>query len=502
MVSERERLKKIMQDMARGQDIGHKLKFDPRDKKVKPTYDSPSFPFGYRDPDGDLDISRSDADLFSGDHEPDGQIVISMEALSQAKITQEKTIRAPFRARIDEDVYIHLGNESWDSPVSVPGSISFSTCLDEFKPEFQGHEDDVVVVAVDRGLTGVKARPKKDGKACQGFIKRGNRWRKISVQVVPMVDELFSRFGGLLETNLVADKRVAIFGVGSGGSQIGVELAKSGVTKFHLIDHDRLEVGNLVRHHCGLSDVGRLKVLAVADAIKEKNPYADVVTHPIGANYDTIETIERIVIDSDLIMVATDNQPSKLLLNRLCITHGKPAIFAGAHRRAYGGQVLRVRPKATCCYQCFAMLLPDHVQDQEISNPEQAEGLAYTDRPVPIEPGLANDIAPIAQMAVKLAIQELLQNKSTTLRSLDEDLNVPWYLWLNRREAETQYEELQPLQNNIDGMTILRWYGIDIEPYSACPVCGDQQALVERLTAAGSDSMTTLDSIRRLASGA
>ena len=73
---------------------------------------------------------------------------------------------------------------------------------------------------------------------------------------------------------------------------------------------------------------------------------------------------------------------------------------------------------------------------------------------------------------MKLAIQELLAGKDTTLRSLDEDLVAPWYVFVNRRELETDYEQLEPLEFNVDGMHILRWYGIALERNPDCPCCG------------------------------
>ena len=266
---------------------------------------------------------------------------------------------------------------------------------------------------------------------------------------------------------------MAIFGQGSGGSHIAIELAKSGVSQFDLIDHDRLEVCNVARHQCDLADIGRLKVDAMADAIKRKNPYAKVTTWPMKADRAQFEIVLEIVRKANLVYAATDSHSSKLFINKACVREGRTCIFAGANRRAYGGQILRVRPGASLCFQCFSMLLPEVAQDQEISSEEQAEGLAYTDRPVPIEPGLSTDIAPISLMAVKLGIQELLKDKPTTLRSLDQDLVADWWIWLNRREIGTQFEDLKPLEFNLDGMHILRWYGMEIHRHEACTECGD-----------------------------
>jgi hypothetical protein len=83
-------------------------------------------------------------------------------------------------------------------------------------------------------------------------------------------------------------------------------------------------------------------------------------------------------------------------------------------------------------------------------------------------------------MVVKLVIQELLKGTETTLRSLDDDLVAPWLLWLNRREIGTQYENLEPLEFNVGGMHILRWYGIDVKRHPACPVCGDFEGELAR----------------------
>jgi molybdopterin/thiamine biosynthesis adenylyltransferase len=250
--------------------------------------------------------------------------------------------------------------------------------------------------------------------------------------------------------------------------------------RFYLIDHDRLEVGNVVRHVAGLSHVGMYKTKAMAQIIKDKNPYAEIQTLEEKVCWENIEKLRKIVQWADIVVCATDNRPSRLITNRLAVEEKKPCVFPGAFRRAYGGQIIFVHPQVFPCYQCFCTLLPEQSGDEEISNPGQAEGLAYTDRPVPIEPGFSTDIAPISLMAVKLLIQELLKGTQTTLRSLDDDLVAPGYLWLNRREPGTQYEKLGPLEFNLGGMHILRWYGIDVKRHPGCPVCGDFEGEVAK----------------------
>ena len=74
-------------------------------------------------------------------------------------------------------------------------------------------------------------------------------------------------------------------------------------------------------------------------------------------------------------------------------------------------------------------------------------------------------------MVVKLAIQELLRETETTLRSLDDDLVASFYIWANRRED--QFENMKPLAFSKSSMSPLRWYGVKIPRHHACHECGD-----------------------------
>mmetsp|Transcript_17872 Transcript_17872/g.50339 ORF Transcript_17872/g.50339 Transcript_17872/m.50339 type:complete len:200 (+) Transcript_17872:76-675(+) len=75
------------------------------------------------------------------------------------------------------------------------------------------------------------------------------------VLLQPTKSELYSRSRGLLEVNALASRTVAVFGVGSGGGVVSCELARAGVGRLILLDDDRFELHNIVRHVCGLQDV-------------------------------------------------------------------------------------------------------------------------------------------------------------------------------------------------------------------------------------------------------
>jgi molybdopterin/thiamine biosynthesis adenylyltransferase len=295
----------------------------------------------------------------------------------------------------------------------------------------------------------------------------------LDTSFVDLQPELAIRRATLLETQVLKDKAAVLVGVGTGGAHAAIELAKCGVGRFDLIDPDRLTVGNVVRHPGGISQVGRFKVQVVRDLIHEKNPDAQVTIHPVAVSAENLETIRPLIAAADVVICGTDGRPSKLLVNRLCIEENVVAIYGGAFRRAFGGQVLRVRPKTSPCHECFVAAMPEESTDVEISSRAAADAIAYSDRPVAVEPGLSLDVLPIANMLTKLALMELLADTTSTLGILKADYAAPWYLWLNRPEPGTQYADLPPMSESSDEMTINRWYGVDLARDKDCPVCGD-----------------------------
>jgi len=464
-MSEEDRVQKIMRDIADGNSSARKLKYDKNTKTLRPSS-------SYDDPDDVIPLTQQDMNLY---YEENSEIItISGEILHVAH-NLKCSYEVSFVSMDEGTVFSLLKSEELKS--DVPGAIQIVDDLEDIDVTNFGENSDVIRIFAKKMELNEKPEDtnftRKNQWQVSGYIFKNGSWKLVPVKIVPVREDLFSRFGGILETDKLSCKRVLIIGLGSGGSAISIGLVQSGIMKLDIVDHDRFEVGNVARHVAGISQVGRYKVDIMEDLIHEKNPFAEVRKIKEKVCWENKESFRQYVKDSDIVICATDDRTSKRIMNKLCIEEGKVLIIAGAFRRAYGGQVLRVRPNESLCFQCFIDSLPQQAQDQEISSIEQAQGLAYTDCPVPIEPGLATDIAPINQMVVKLVIQELLRGTDTTWRFLDEDLVASLYLWLNRREQGTDYAKLEPLEFNIDGMSILRWYGIDIPQNSACPVCGD-----------------------------
>src|SRR5437868_1184133 len=63
---------------------------------------------------------------------------------------------------------------------------------------------------------------------------------------------LFERIEKLYDVGLLSQARALIAGCGSGGSQVALQLAMSGIRSFDFYDNQTLGMENVIRHACGL----------------------------------------------------------------------------------------------------------------------------------------------------------------------------------------------------------------------------------------------------------
>jgi molybdopterin/thiamine biosynthesis adenylyltransferase len=413
-----------------------------------------------------LNITADDADMF-------------------AVVTLSSSWMREHWGQISDDGWASLTLSSWDdgdaltsSSLGAQPSTSLETAAVFFgdtSPPPRGISISIVLSTADDLKTDAATFIAPDGSRHRATCWRqvGDSRQSIDVFLVDEQPELAMRRSGILESTVLKDKTVLLIGLGTGGAHAALELAKCGVGGFILVDGDRLSVGNVVRHPGGISQVGRHKVYVIRDLIHEKNPDAQIETYRCAVDYENQETIRQFIARADVVICGTDNRPSKLLINQLCVDAGVVAVFGGVFKRAYGGQVLRVRPKESPCHQCFVATMPEEASDVEVSTASDAEAIAYSDQPVAVEPGLSLDVLPVANMVAKLALLELVADKESSLNILKRDFDAPWYLWLNRPEPGTQYASWPPLSESIDEMTIHRWYGIYFNRDPECPACGN-----------------------------
>ena len=71
----------------------------------------------------------------------------------------------------------------------------------------------------------------------------------------------------------------AICGLGGLGSNIAISLARAGIGKLILCDFDRVDITNLHRQQYKADQIGMHKTDALAENLREINPYIELEAH-------------------------------------------------------------------------------------------------------------------------------------------------------------------------------------------------------------------------------
>lgn len=154
--------------------------------------------------------------------------------------------------------------------------------------------------------------------------------------------------------------RVIITGVGGLGCSSSLYLAVAGIGELIIIDNEKFELSNLNRQILGWTkDIGRPKVNAVTEKLKEINPEISIKPKFVTI---TKENIGELIDKSNVVIDALDNWHTRFLVNEACVHKKIPYIHAGVY--GFIGQITTIIPGKTPCLQC---IMPD--MPAEISKP-------------------------------------------------------------------------------------------------------------------------------------
>ncbi|MEX0879725.1 MAG: molybdopterin-synthase adenylyltransferase MoeB [Thermoanaerobaculia bacterium] len=143
--------------------------------------------------------------------------------------------------------------------------------------------------------------------------------------------------------------RVLAIGTGGLGSPLALYLAAAGVGTIGLVDFDVVDDSNLQRQILfGTRDVGRPKLEAAADRLRDLNPNVRIVTFEERLSSANALTIFD---DFDIVADGTDNFPTRYLVNDACVLTGKPNVYASIFR--FEGQASVFWAEKGPCYRCL-----------------------------------------------------------------------------------------------------------------------------------------------------
>lgn len=145
------------------------------------------------------------------------------------------------------------------------------------------------------------------------------------------------------------NSKVLIVGAGGLGCPVGMYLAGAGVGTIGVVDYDVLDLSNLHRQVSHTeSFIGNDKCASFAHSMRNINSSITILTHSLLLNSTNAE---EIIKSYDIIVDASDNVPTRYLLNDAAVLFKKPLVSGSALK--FEGQLIVYNYKEGPCYRCL-----------------------------------------------------------------------------------------------------------------------------------------------------
>lgn len=265
--------------------------------------------------------------------------------------------------------------------------------------------------------------------------------------------DFFSRNQGLFnpeEQERIQKATVLIIGLGGVGGTVATLLARSGVSRFILVEFDRFEPTNMNRQvFCFTDTLGRNKAEAAGEYLRKINPGVEVEIHPRLLAREEVLILAR---RADLVFPAADDFAFSLLCFRGVQEMGKTALLVVPS--GFWACVSIIRPDGPSAESIHGVPRGlDYEALKEIFTEKRYKLATYYNYVIQgrwnkdyyrdfIENGRPlTQIAPVVWLASSLGAWEALK----FLTSKEKAVTAPRYYWVSRK-----------------GISIQRLYGLNL----------------------------------------
>ena len=257
----------------------------------------------------------------------------------------------------------------------------------------------------------------------------------------------------------LADKKVAVVGVGAIGHHIATDLARTGVGQLQLVDTDFVDPNTRGRSFAPVDHAGMSKTATLAEHLRATALAGSVGSWDINVTrlfeHDDDADIERnrrrvlrALMDADLIIDATANPNATAVLNAVAL-HRTPLLTVAGTPGLWGGWVALIRPGRTGCTECLTHHRADRATRGKGSWPvPPADPDGWTSPVGCSEPtfiGVNSDGGAVSHHASRVAIHLLAE---------DRQLGGDYYV--------------VTLRNDQGAPTPASWRTVDLPPHPAC----------------------------------
>lgn len=180
--------------------------------------------------------------------------------------------------------------------------------------------------------------------------------------MIELSEEQTARYSRHLMLSEVGEKgqkkllsaKVLVIGLGGLGSPVSYYLAAAGVGCLGLLDSDVVDISNLQRQILhSTPTIGMPKVISAKRTINALNPDVNVRIHHERL---TEENAQKIIREYDIVVDASDNLPTRYVMNDACMSLNKPLVHGSIFQ--FEGRATVFVPWQGPCYRCLFPEMP------------------------------------------------------------------------------------------------------------------------------------------------
>jgi sulfur-carrier protein adenylyltransferase/sulfurtransferase len=203
---------------------------------------------------------------------------------------------------------------------------------------------------------------------------------------------------------------VLVIGAGGLGCPVLQYLTAAGVGKIGIADNDTVSESNLQRQVLySQADIGKLKVEIAKQSLSKQNPLIEIATYAEKISTNNILSIAQ---NYDILVDATDNFPTRYLLNDASVILGKPLVFASIFK--FEGQVSVFNLEQSATYRCLYPE-PPAPEDAPACNEVGVLGVL---------PGIIGLFQANEVLKIILGLGDVLQNKLLNFNALSLEFSL------------------------------------------------------------------------------
>jgi hypothetical protein len=169
--------------------------------------------------------------------------------------------------------------------------------------------------------------------------------------------------------------------------------------------------------------------------LRDRNPNVNIET--MDADIMGDPNVESEIRKADVVILATDNEPSRYRVNELCVEHNVPFVVGRVFTRGIGGEVFAYRPDKGGCLACLESFLQrttfrEGIKELDLVSDEEREkvyGMEIAE--IKDSPGLAVDIAFISSFHTRFTLDSIVRGLKDRPKFLDL-IDENYVVWGNR----------------------------------------------------------------------